>query len=300
MYQDQASTLRKLAGRRPPPRPMITRPTRVISITSGKGGVGKTNISLNLAYALAGLGQQVFVLDADLGLANIDVLLNLSPAFTMEHVLSGEKTINDIIITGPNQIKILPSSSGIHEMADLDQEDQSRLFRSLEQINQQMDYLLIDTGAGIASNVLRFNAAANELLVVVTPEPTSMTDAYSLIKVLATHYKVRNFSLISNSVISQQEGKAVFDRLHKVVSDFLGIQINYAGFVFKDPSLERAVRSQKLLLELYPNAPASRCITHLAQNLHQKAEMIPKADPNEPGFVSFWDRLLHWKKKRLI
>ncbi|MBF0277576.1 MAG: MinD/ParA family protein [SAR324 cluster bacterium] len=299
---DQASTLRRLVNKDPNagqarPKQKKKRRVRVISITSGKGGVGKTNVTINLAYALSLLGRRVFILDADLGLANIDVLLNISPPFNIEHVLSGEKSINEIIVEGPANIKILPASSGLSELAELDRDEQVKLFRKLGEIDQTMDYLFVDTGAGIASNVLRFNATADEIMLIATPEPTSMTDAYSVIKILATKYHVRKFNLITNAVESQKEALAVYDRLNKVVYDFLQIKLNYTGFVYKDPMLTKAVRMQKPLLEVYPKSPAGKCFSVLARKLDQNAGMLPILDLDEPQ-TGFWDRLMHWKRKR--
>ncbi len=298
---DQASTLRQLVGSDAAKEQSKTkkkkRRVRVISITSGKGGVGKTNITINLAYALSSMGRRVFILDADLGLANIDVLLNISPPYNIEHVLSGEKNINDIIVNGPANIRILPASSGLSELAELNRDEQVKLFRKLGEIDQTMDYLLVDTGAGIASNVLRFNATADEIVLVATPEPTSMTDAYSVIKILATKYHVRKFNLITNAVESRKEAQAVFERLHKVVHDFLQININYVGFVFKDPMLTKAVRMQKPLLEVYPKSPAGKCFHALARQIEKDATTLPALDVKGPD-PTFWDRLLHWKRKR--
>lgn len=299
---DQASTLRRLVNTKINPSTVQTpkkkkRRVRVISITSGKGGVGKTNLTINLAYALATMGRKVFILDADLGLANIDILLNISPPFNVEHVLSGEKDINDIIVEGPANIQILPASSGLSELAELSRDEQVKLFRKLGEIDQSMDYLLVDTGAGIASNVLRFNATADEIILVATPEPTSMADAYSVIKILANKYHVRKFNLVTNGVSSRKEAQAVYSRLHKVVHDFLQLDLNYTGFVINDPAVTKAVRMQKPLLELYPNSPAGKCFTALARRIENNTLSAPDFDIDEES-PTFWDRLLRWKRKR--
>ena len=161
-------------------------PIRVISVTSGKGGVGKTNVVTNLAMALASAGQKVLVWDADLGLANIDVLLGLKPEFNIQHLLNGEKSLREILVEGPGGFKIMPASSGIQELSHLGEGQKVRLLSELDEYDDDLDYLLIDTGAGISSNVMYFNMAAQERIVVVTPEPTSITDAYALIKVMST------------------------------------------------------------------------------------------------------------------
>lgn len=300
MKMDQASTLRQIVSGNGGNTKMASkkRKTRVVSITSGKGGVGKTNIAINLACALSSMGKKTVLLDADLGLANIDVLLNLSPPFNIEHVLSGEKNINEIIINGPLNTRILPASSGISEMAELGRDEQMRLFRKLSDLSQDIDYLLIDTGAGIASNVLRFNATADDIILVATPEPTSMTDAYSLIKILVQKYHVRQFNLLANIVSSRAEARAVYERLHKVANDFLETRLNYAGFILKDPSLIKAVRSQKALLEIAPKSNAAKCFfamaKHLDQNINDSLPTLPRENYSE----NFWNRLMNWKKKR--
>lgn len=302
MTTDQASTLRRLVNinqgtSAEAPVKKKKRRVRVIAITSGKGGVGKTNLTINLAYALSNMGRRVFILDADLGLANIDILLNISPPYNVEHVLSGEKNINDIIVDGPGNIRILPASSGLSELAELSRDEQVKLFRKLGEIDEGMDYMLVDTGAGIASNVLRFNATADEIILVATPEPTSMADAYSVIKILATKYHVRNFNLVANGVATRKEAQAVYNRLHKVVHDFLKINLNYAGFVFNDPAVTKAVRNQKPLLELYPNSPAGKCFQALARRIENNTIAAPDFDPTAKD-MTFWDRLLQWKRKR--
>ncbi len=194
---DQASSLRRIVGEST--TTSDSNRVKVLCITSGKGGVGKTNISINLSIALASMGRNVFLLDADLGLANIDVLLNLTPMYTLEHVLSGEKSINDIILDGPGDIKILPASSGVVEMTEMDRDQQVHLFRKLGEIEKEIDYLVIDTGAGIAPHTLRFVANSDEVLIVATPEPSSMTDAYSLIKIMVTRYQITSLRKTSKS-----------------------------------------------------------------------------------------------------
>ena len=215
---DQASSLRRIVGEST--TTSDSNRVKVLCITSGKGGVGKTNISINLSIALASMGRNVFLLDADLGLANIDVLLNLTPMYTLEHVLSGEKSINDIILDGPGDIKILPASSGVVEMTEMDRDQQVHLFRKLGEIEKEIDYLVIDTGAGIAPHTLRFVANSDEVLIVATPEPSSMTDAYSLIKIMVTRYQINKFRVIANNVVSPAEGRQVYERLQKVTRDF--------------------------------------------------------------------------------
>lgn len=302
---DQATTLRKIVetGREPAGSglPGASR-TRFIAVTSGKGGVGKTNIVLNLCMGLSAMGRRVFLLDADMGLANVDVLLGLTPQYTLEHVLSGEKRIGDILLTGPGGFRILPSGSGVSELSEMTFEQQMRLFRELSRMDQDFDYLFIDTGAGISSNVLRFNASANEILVVANSEPTSITDAYALMKLLSIKYHIRDFGLIANSVTSERDARAVFDTLNRVCGQFLKVNLAFVGWIPFDPALRKAVRRQRPLLEAFPTSPAAKSLAHIAQVLDRgrprppaalAADEAPSPPEKQP---SFWDRLLHFKK----
>lgn len=294
---DQAASLRKLVSDSKPAE--TPRKGRVISVTSGKGGVGKTNVSINLAYALAALGRRVYLLDADLGLANVDVLLNLTPTYTLDDVLAGEKELRDIVVDGPGNIKVLPSSTGVVEMAELDEERQTRLLEKLRELDESIDYLIIDTGAGIASNVLRFNVCADEIILVVTPEPSSMTDAYSVIKVMASRYDIRSFNLLANSLDSPKEGDRVFERLQKVTRDFLQLELNYLGGIPRDPKLIRAVRSQRPLLEMFPDSPAAKSIKALAEHVESSANATRSLaeTPRNDKPLRFWERILQWREK---
>lgn len=299
---DQASTLRRIIDdhrneSRPPAAP--ERPMRVIAVTSGKGGVGKTNIVLNLSLALSRLQRRVFVMDADMGLANVDVLLGLTPRYTLEHVLSGQKHIMEVVVEGPEGVKILPATSGISELSEMSYEQQMQLFQALSRIDAEMDYLLVDTGAGISTNVLRFNASASEVVVVANPEPTAITDAYALMKLLAIKYHIRDFALIANSVNNEAEGRGVYDRLERVCTQFLQVRLRYLGPVPFDPSIRKAVRAQQPLLTTYPNSPAGKSISRIAALL-DRGESPPPAPAASAALphASFWDRLLHWTKPR--
>lgn len=294
---DQALTLRRLAaGVR---QPQLQTPwkdqsvpahtgVRVISITSGKGGVGKTHIVVNLAYALQSLGARVLLLDADLGLANVDVLLGLTPRFTIQHVLEGRKALHEVLITGPAGMLILPASSGVQELADLSDSQRLQLLTSLETLEHHIDFLLIDTGAGISANVMYFNVAAQDIVVVVTPEPTSITDAYALMKVLCTKYDEKHFKVIMNAVAHATEAKEAFRRLNLVTERFLNISIDYLGCILQDASFSQAVRQQKALLEVYPSSVAAQGFRTLAQRLLATPETAhPKG-----GIQFFWQQLL--------
>jgi flagellar biosynthesis protein FlhG len=241
---------------------------RVISVTSGKGGVGKTNVVANLALALTLLEKRVLVLDADLGLSNIDVLLGLTPRYTIEHLFSGERSLSEIVVEGPGGMSILPASSGVFDLVDLDPGRKILLLNELDQMVHSVDVLLIDTGAGISSNVMYFNMAAQESIVIVTPEPTSITDAYALIKILSTRFKKRHFTVLVNLVPTESEAREVFRKISVVADRFLGsLSIDYLGFIPEDGKLPLAVRHQKPVLELYPKAPSSRSFAEVAKGL---------------------------------
>ena len=280
---DQAEGLRTLIKN----RPEITGPSsptgkgkkeeasfrwpRVISVGSGKGGVGKTNVVANLAFAFTRLGKEVLVLDADLGLANIDVLLGLTPQYTIQHLLSREKTVFEIVTKGPGGMSVLPASSGVLELVDLDESQKLLLMNELDLIAETVDILLIDTGAGISSNVLYFNMAAEESIVVMTPEPTSITDAYAFIKVLSKKYRKERFTLLIMAV----------DR-------FLGsTSLDYLGFIPFDEKLPLAVKRQRPVLEIYPQALSSRSFMEMAKILMGKP--MP---PSAYGQIQFfWQHL---------
>ncbi|MCX8117514.1 MAG: MinD/ParA family protein [Desulfobacterota bacterium] len=268
---------------------------RVISVTSGKGGVGKTNVVVNLALALSRLGKKVLVLDADLGLANIDVLLGLVPRFTIEHFFQRQKTLPEILIEGPGGIRILPASSGVSSLVHLDETQKLFLLEEVELLAEEIDLLLIDTGAGISSNVLYFNMAAQESIVVVTPEPTSLTDAYALIKVLSTHFEKRHFMVLVNFVSSEEEAKRVFRKISKVIDRFLkSLSIDYLGFIPFDEKLPQAVRHQKPVLEVFPAAQSSRRFEDLARVLQDR--LLP---PLPTGGIQFFWKSLFQAQNRL-
>ena len=241
--------------------------TRVISITSGKGGVGKTNIVANLGFVLSRLGKKVLILDADLGLGNIDVLLGLTPKFNLSHVISGEKKLEEIMMEGPAGIKILPAASGIQELTRLTEDQSSQILVDLDGTIDSVDVLLIDTAAGISPNVMHFNTTAQEILVVVTPDPTSITDAYALMKVLSLKYSEKSFKLMVNQAANIGEAREVFKQLNLVAERFLDISIEYIGHTLFDDNVTKSVRRQKLVCEFCPDSVASKCIVSLAKGI---------------------------------
>ncbi|HOF04116.1 MAG TPA: MinD/ParA family protein [Syntrophales bacterium] len=269
---DQATTLRELVNNKTNDRSQMEmkrrdkrhRSIRVIAITSGKGGVGKTNIAVNLAYALAVMNRKVMVMDADMGLANIDLVLGLTPKYNLYHVLKGEKSLKDIIVKGPQGITVLPAASGIEEMADLSKGYKLTLLDELNALEERPDFMLVDTAAGIAGNVTYFNLAAKEIVVVTSPEPTSMTDAYALMKILFQGYARKRFRLIINMVKNQAEAMEVFHRLRHAMDHFLSLQIELLGYVVYDEKFKEVIKRQKALMELYPHSPAAKCLYNIA------------------------------------
>jgi flagellar biosynthesis protein FlhG len=256
------------------PEPIIpewTAPTgasvRVVAVASGKGGVGKTNLTANLAIALAQRGARVWVLDADLGLANLDMIYGLRPAHTLEDVLRGERRLADVVAAGPAGVRLVPAASGIAELTALTPGQQLRVLEEVDALDGELDVLLIDVAAGISSNVLYFAAAATETLVVTTPEPTAIADAYALVKVLATRWGRHVFPVLVNMASSAADAAAAFDRLASVASRFLAVRLESVGWVPLDDAVPRAVRAHRPVLLATPNAPAARAIAGVAERL---------------------------------
>ncbi len=258
---------------------------RVIAITSGKGGVGKTNITANLAYLLSQMKKKALILDADMGLANIDLILGLTPPYNLYHVLKGERTLAETLIHGPGGMMILPSASGILEMADLSRGQKLTLLDELNTLKEDLDFMLIDTAAGIASNVMYFNAAAKEIIVVASGELTSLTDAYALIKVLYQRHAKKRFRLLVNMVKTPAEAKEVYRKLSQATDHFLNLSIEYLGYVVQDEKLSDAVRQQRAMAEIYPQAPASKCLLAVAEKLCREK---PENDGNG-SMQFFWE-----------
>lgn len=242
---------------------------RVLAVSSGKGGVGKTNIVANLAVALSKRGKKVLVIDADLGLNNIDILLGLTPRHHIGHVLSGEKNIEDIVVNGPAGVTVLPAGDGLQELTQLESEKKMLLMEELDKVSLGYDFLIFDTGAGISANVTYFCSAAHEIILVATTEPTSLTDVYALIKILHQQHAQNHFRLVINSVDSEREAQGVFRNLSSVTDRFLpNISIEYLGFILSDPNVPKAVRQQKAVMDLYPYSKFSQCIQTLAEKIH--------------------------------
>lgn len=251
---DQASGLRQMK------KQMV----KVISITGGKGGVGKTNVTLNLAMALAQLGKKVLVLDADLGLANCDVMLGLRVERNLSHVLAGTATLDDILVEGPFGIKIVPATSGSQNMTELSPVEHASLIRAFSELQTEVDVLLVDTAAGISDMVLSFSRASQDVVVVVCDEPSSITDAYALMKILSRDHGVDKFKIVANMVRSLKEGQELFAKLTRVTDRFLDVALELVATIPHDENVRKAARKQKAFIEAFPKTPASMAIKTLA------------------------------------
>jgi len=243
---------------------MSSHPVQVIAVTGGKGGVGKSNVSLNLSLAMAELGRRVTLLDADLGLANIDVLLGLKSNCTLEQVISGERDIRDVLVRGPMGINIVPAASGIQSMAALGPAEHAGLIQAFSDIGDQMDVLIVDTAAGISETVTSFVMAAQEVVLVVCDEPTSITDAYALLKLLNIKHGIDRFRFVANMVKTKQQGALLYKKLVGVTDRFLDVTIEHVATIPFDESVRKAVQKQRAVYEAYPSCRASLAFRDLA------------------------------------
>lgn len=261
----------------------------VVSVTSGKGGVGKTNISVNLAACLACRGKRVMLLDADLGLANVDVLLGLTPQFNLFHLFHEGVTLDRILTNTPYGFQILPASSGASEMLELGTGQKLELLEAVDALEESLDYLIVDTGAGINDNVLYFNLAAQERIVVLTPEPTALTDAYAAIKVMRMRHEVQHFKIVVNMAPDRKSALDVFKRLYNACDQFLsGVSLELAGFVPKDPAVRKGVIEQKPFSVMAPASQAAQAMEALTDKV-----LTWKAPEHMDGNIKFfWKKLL--------
>jgi len=265
-----------------------TRPMRIaraIAVSSGKGGVGKTNLSVNLAVAFAARGQRVVLLDADLGLANADVLCGITPRATLEDVVSGERTLEEVMVSAPGGFRLVPGASGVSRLADMGQMQRRNLLEQLLQLERTTDVLIVDTGAGIGANSMAFAAAAHSILVTTTPEPTSIADAYGAIKTLVARGCRDGLQLVVNMAASDEEARAVHGRIERVARAFLSTRIEYAGAVPLDPAIPAAVRRRSPVTVLSPEAASSRAIRQLARTLSGESATPDRADQRQ-GFLA--------------
>ncbi len=261
---------------------------RVLAVTSGKGGVGKTNIVGNTAIALAKLGKRVAIMDADVGLGNVDIIFNLRPKYNISHVITGEKSLADVMVTTDHGIKVIPGGSGFANLTQLTDGEKLNLLSELEILEELVDIVLIDTGAGISSNVLYFNQAADECVVVATKEPTSITDAYALMKVLSRDYGTNYFKLIVNMVSSKKEAKSVYATLSGAIDRFLGnVVLEFFGYVPEDALLQKAVLKRSTVLDFAPKSPSGKSIGTIAQRIIRS----PRRSTSDGNIKFFMKRL---------
>ncbi len=267
---------------------MSSHPVKVIAVTGGKGGVGKTNLSVNLGVALAEMRRRVVLMDADLGLANVDILLGLNAQFTLADVLSGKRTLQQVMLNGPSGLKVIPASSGVQQMAALSPAEHAGIINAFSEIADQLDVLIVDTAAGISDTVVSFVRAAQEVVVVVCDEPSSITDAYALMKVLNKDHGVTRFRVVANMCRTVAEGQKLFAKLNAVCERFLDASIQYIGPIPFDENVRKAVQSRKPLMEYAPRCKASQAIKAVAQKLDQ----LP-VQRNARGHLEFFfERLL--------
>jgi flagellar biosynthesis protein FlhG len=287
---DQATGLKDMLHIRPVPKQVLGETpaepgveskslrAQVIAITSGKGGVGKTNIVVNLAAALALRGRKVLILDADFGLANVDVLLGLAPKYHLGHFLYGDKPLREILVQGPQGIPIIPAAPGVQALSQLDEAETEKLFTELNKLIEEYDFLLVDTGAGISDNVMRLLLACQRIIVVSSPDPTAVVDAYAVIKIVSEASLRKPIDILINQVDNPEQGAQVFEQISRVTHKFLAREVHYMGYVSHDEKLGDAVREQRAVVMEFPFSRASRCFRHLAM------AMTPgPAKPNTPG-----------------
>lgn len=260
---------------------------RIITISSGKGGVGKTNFTVNLGISLSKMGKKVVVIDADLGLSNVDVVLGLIPKFSLNNVLSGEKNIEEIVVDAPGGIRIVSGGSGIMNLVDLEKYQLENLVSNLDSIASDSDYILIDTGAGLSNSVMSFIEASNELVMVITPDPTSITDAYAVVKNI--HRDDRSVKVVINRVDSNKEGFEVYHKINSATKKFLNFEVESLGFIYEDLSVKKAVRNQRPFILENPNSLASKGVDMIAYNLENDTKNLNKVS----GFSRFINKLLN-------
>jgi flagellar biosynthesis protein FlhG len=270
-------------------------PVQVIAVTGGKGGVGKTSVSVNLASAFASSGKRVMLLDGDLGLANVDVFLGLSPRHTMAHVLSGQRTLEEVILESQDGIQVVPGASGVADMANLSAAAHLGLVQAFSTLSNRVDVMIVDTAAGISHSVLQFTQAAQHVLLVVCDEPASMTDAYALIKVLSRQHGISRFRIVANMVRTLGEGEQLFEKLQRVTGKFLEVTLEHVGEIPEDPYLRRAVREQRPVLSAFPSSPAARAFKKLAL----RADKWPVPEGPRGNLEFFVERLVRKPQTRL-
>ena len=278
-HEDQASNLRRLMSR--------SRKTHTIAIASGKGGVGKSNIALNLSILLSATGSKVALVDADLGLANLDVLLDVEVRSNLSHVIAGGRKLEDIIVNLPSGVQLVPGASGLAKLAHLSEFQRAHLVRELTHLESDNDVIIVDCGAGIGPDVLTFTSSADSVIVVTAPEPTAITDAYASIKVLSQMNYRGAINLLVNFAPDRQEARMTYQRVSNVARQFLNARVMDAGYVLLDPKVREAVRRREPFVLAYPGCPASRCLAALANKLCASAALVEQKE-------SFFQRVASW------
>jgi len=292
---DQAEQLRKLVKKNSQPRSIA----RVITVTSGKGGVGKSSISVNLAIQLSRMGKKVVIFDADFGLANIEIMLGIRPQYNLADLMFRGKNLQDIITEGPDKIGFISGGSGIQELTRLTREQIIYLTQKLFQLDKLADIIIIDTGAGIADSVLEFVAASSEVILVATPEPTSITDAYALLKTLnkKSEFSVdnTNICMLANRIVNEEDGNELYEKLRVVSDKFLQIPLTYLGGIPQDNNVSKAVIQQKPVTQLYPNSEASKAIHRIAEKLCNNTEEVVQ---EKKGMAQLFSYLIKSKYRK--
>ncbi|MFD0680133.1 MULTISPECIES: MinD/ParA family protein [unclassified Paenibacillus] len=287
---DQAQGLRNLISSQQ--NQQLPKTTRIITVTSGKGGVGKSNFTLNFALTLQKKGFKVLVFDADIGLANIDVLMGITAKYNLYHLLKKEKTIWEIIQTGYNDLQFIAGGSGFNDLIRLTEEQLDYFANQVNQLNGSVDFIIFDTGAGLSKETLKFILAAEETFVVTTPEPTSITDAYAIIKMVNSMNEPVKFKLVVNRATDWKEGKQTADKISMVAKQFLQLDIPTLGFVADDNHVSKAVKKQVPFTIEFPSSPASQAIDKLVEDYIAKQTPAENQDGAVKGFLSKMIRLL--------
>lgn len=269
------------------------KPVRVVAVTSGKGGVGKTNVAVNLGVSLSMMGRRVALMDADMGLANVDILLGIYPEYNLSHVLNGSKSLKEVTIEGPEGLQVIPASSGIQQMSDLTNVEQAAIIHAFSEMDSDLDVLIVDTAAGISASVVNFARASQEIVIVVCDEPTSITDAYALIKLLNREYGVYNFHVLTNMVKSEQHGENLFGKLSLVTDRYLDVTLQFMGIVPQDDQLRKAVQKQRAVVDAFPQSKSASAI----KNIARKIDAWP-VKPQTGGYLEFFvERMIQYSSQ---
>jgi len=287
---DQAETLRRMVKQRQIEEGFTPPSCKVITVTSGKGGVGKTNLTVNLSIAFALKNKRVLILDADLGLSNINIVIGLvpPPKYNLFHVISGKKDITEILADGPCGVKVITGAVGVTRLSNMSPQKRNQFLANLTGLFDSFDLIIIDTSAGISSHVLSFILAANEVILITTPEPTAIADAYGIIKATASKKNDINMKLVINRINNIMEGKKVADKIVNIAGQFLNVQVENVGYLLDDPLVAKAVREQQPFFLAYPRSKAANCINHIRNKLSN----CPDDSFEYGGITRFFKRLL--------